>query len=192
MPRARAKPSPHEEVCRVSAALVSDLLANSAATELCLRGALTEVESEIQQATASAWGRAAAVHQRVRAEAELGLGMQDERAVDELPALRTAEVERLCRRVVTAERRAAAVAVQRDALREQFLLVQQQCSELLAENAQVHGVNAALNGMLGILRDAASVPSSAAEAEVLLMDAGREAEGERLGAGCARWEGSEL
>ena len=104
--------------------------------------------------------------------------MQDERAVDELPALRTAEVERLCRRVVTAERRAAAVAVQRDALREQFLLVQQQCSELLAENAQVHGVNAALNGMLGILRDAASVPSSAAEAEVLLMDAGREAEGE--------------
>ena len=164
MPRQPA----HAELCRVSAALVGDLVASQAANERILQRAIAEVEDDMQRASAAAWARAAAVQQRCASDEDLRLGMREvheEAPRLALPVLRQLEVERLCRRLLAAERRAAAIATQRDAVREQLVLAQRRCVELLAENAQVFGVNESLNGMLAILSAGESTSHEADEAE---------------------------
>ena len=158
----------HGELCRVSAALVGDLVASQAANERTLQRAIAEVEDDMQRASAAAWARAAAVQQRCASDEDLRLGMREaheEAPTPALPALRRLEGERLCRRLLAAERRAAAIATQRDSIRELLVLTQRRCAELLAENAQVFGVNESLNGMLAILSADGSSPHEADEAE---------------------------
>jgi len=136
------------EISRVTAAVVADLIASQDVQFCTLRSALAEVEQDVQQAAAMAWSRGAAFRERFAHDDDVGLGMRE--PTPAASAFHTSVLQ-LGRRLLAAERRAAAVTMQRDALKHQLLLAQRQCSDLLAENAQVHGVNASLNGMLRVL-----------------------------------------
>ena len=136
------------EISRVTAAVVADLIASQDVQFCTLRNALAEVEQDVQQAAAMAWSRGAAFRERFAHDDVVGLGMRE--PTPAASAFHTSVLQ-LGRRLLAAERRAAAVTMQRDALKHQLLLAQRQCSDLLAENAQVHGVNASLNGMLRVL-----------------------------------------
>ena len=162
------------DLARVSSALVADLVASQTVQERTLCRALAEVEAEIQDATAAAWARGAAVQKKCATDDDFSMGMrEDENGRVPVPAQ---EMKRLCRRLLAAERKANAVAVQRDALRDQLHLVQRHCNDLLAENAQVHGANAALNGMLQILsavaesREEATPAAASSEDDTGLAD----------------------
>ena len=96
------------------------------------------------------------MQQKCASDDDLSLGMRE--PVDAGPLFRFWDMERLVRRLAAAERRAHAVAAQRDALREQLALAQRRCGDLLSENAQVYGMNEALSGMLAILRAAEPDP----------------------------------
>ena len=136
------------EISRVTAAMVADLIASQEVQFCTLRSALAEVEQDVQQAAAIAWSRGAAFRERFAHDDDVGLGMRE--PTPAASAFHTSVLQ-LGRRLLAAERRAAAVTMQRDAMKHQLLLAQRQCSDLLAENAQVHGVNASLNGMLRVL-----------------------------------------